>query len=439
MELFPGCLLEGIIAMVSIRKKILQQKIPLITFLKWVFFSIIVGIVVGFVGVAFRYGLNFANGFRDGHPSCLLLLPVIGLFIVFLYRITDMGRDQGTNFILIAVRTEWRLRARTAPLIFVTTILTHLAGGSSGREGAALQMGGCIATWIGHNFHLNHRDQRIMTMCGMAAGFAALFGTPIASAVFSMEVVSVGVMYYAAIVPCVIAALIASYIAVLCGFPLPAYQILDAPKISVSSCVRVLLLGILFALLSIFVCFVLRRTAQFFRRICKNQYYRVLAGSGFILVFTLLVGNMDYNGAGTVQIDNALHGEADPWMFILKLVLTAVTLGCGFKGGEITPTFFIGATFGCVIAPLFGLSASFGAALGLVSVFCGVTNAPISSIILAYELFGGQNLALFALCCAVSYALSGYSSLYEGQELAYSKYSPDVLDKKPGDTDVNTK
>ena len=394
--------------------------VNLLTFFKWVLFSAITGIIIGLVGSSFHYCLDIAGVLRSEYSWLVFCLPLAGLLIVFLYRITGMEDDKGTEFIMSAVRDGGTLRLRTAPLIFISTTLTHLAGGSAGREGAALQLGGSISASIGKLMKLDEKDERVIVMAGMAAGFSALFGTPLAAAIFAMEVVSVGVMYYAAIVPCILSALIARVVASLLKVKATAFDISGIPASDAWTIIRILIIGLLFAAVSVLFCFILHFAPLLYGAVSKNPYIKVLLGSGIMIAAVLILGR-DYCGTGSSIIEAAAAGSARPEAFLLKMILTAVTLCAGFKGGEIVPTFFAGATFGCVVSPLIGLSPSFGAALGMVSVFCGVTNCPLTSIILSYELFGGEAVPLFALSCAVSYMLSGYWSLYGSQKVVYSK------------------
>ena len=400
-----------------------------ITLLKWLLFSLAVGLSVGAVGALFHMAIDWGTSFREGHGWILFLLPLAGLMIVFAYRITGMSDDKGTEYIIGAVREGRILRIRTAPLIFISTVLTHLTGGSAGREGAALQLGGSMSNFIGRLLHLDEKDDRIITMCGMAAGFSALFGTPLAAAVMSMEVVSVGVMYYSAIVPCILSALIAEGVAVAMGIAPTAFQVTGVPELEPLVLVQLVGLGILCALVSILFCGLMHLAPKFYAKITSNPYLHVLLGGILVLVLSLLLGR-DYNGAGVGIIQNALDGQARPEAFFLKIVFTALTLAAGFKGGEIVPAFFCGATFGCFYGALLGLPASFSAAVGLVSVFCGVTNCPLTSILLAYELFGGEGLPLYALTIAVSYMLSGYSGLYHAQKIVYSKLRPEFVNRE---------
>lgn len=398
-------------------------------FFKWSIFSVLVGVVVGGVGAAFHHAVEWATDTRLAYPFLLYLLPVAGLAIVGLYRLCRMENDGGTEYVLASVRDARYLRPAMVPLIFISTVLTHLCGGSAGREGAALQIGGGTSSLLGRLMKLDDRDERISTMAGMAAGFSALFGTPLSAAVFAMEVENVGIMYYAAIVPCFFSSLLADIVSGFLGCKGTSFVVMNAPELTIPTMVRIILLGGLCGMLANLFCRVMRGVSFLYRAYLKRSWQKVLVGSALVILLTLLFGR-DYNGAGMDVIYAAIGGTADTWAFLLKMLFTAVTLSAGFKGGEIVPSFFIGATFGCVVAPLLGLSASFGAAVGMVSVFCGVTNSPMTSILLAYELFAGVGVAPLALAVAVSYMLSGYTGLYHEQKIAYSKTKTVYIDKK---------
>lgn len=401
-----------------------------VVFVRWVLFSAVIGVVVGLVSSAFYLCFAWATGVQTKWPWLLYLLPVGGAAIVLLYRVCGMEKDRGTNFVLVAVRENAPLRLRTAPLVFLSTIITHLVGGSSGREGAILQIGGSISSKIGQWVHLDEKDSRVITMCGMSAAFAALFGTPLAAAIFAMEVVSVGVLYYAALVPCTLSALIGVWVAGLCGVAPTSFPLSGVPELEPLSMLRVLVLGLLLALVSILFCRIMHGVSHLYDRFLSNPLLRAIVGGVLVVLLTLLVGSRDYNGAGSGVIAAAIGGQARPEAFLLKIVFTALTLGAGFKGGEIVPAFFAGSTFGCVAAPLIGLPAPFGAALGMVAVFCGVTNCPLTSLLLAFEVFGGGGLPLFAIVCAVTYMLSGYDSLYSEQKIMYGKFRAEYINQK---------
>lgn len=413
-------------------------------FLRWILFAAIIGLAAGVVSTAFYYAFHYATEARTAHPWLLWLLPVGGAAIVLLYRVCGLAKDGGTNLVLTTVRENTTLPLRTAPLIFLSTVVTHLVGGSSGREGAVLQIGGSISAFLGRLMRLDEKDSRVITMCGMSAAFAALFGTPLTAAFFAMEVVSVGVMYYAAIVPCVLSALIGLLVARFLGVPGTSFVLQGIPDLTPLSLLQSVSMGILLALLAILFCKTMFFVSHRYKTWFPNPLVRVLIGSALVIAVTYAVwiwnpGTFDYNGAGEALIHAAIEGHARPEAFLLKILLTALTLGAGFKGGEIIPVFFTGATFGCVAAPLLGLQPSFGAGLGMVGMFCGVTNCPLSSLLLALELFSGsdglftgQSLGLFAVVIAVSYMLSGYYSLFSEQKILYSKLRPEFINRKAG-------
>ena len=389
------------------------------TFIKWTAAAAVIGAACGLVGTLFHFGVHEVTAFRGTHPWVLYLLPLAGLVIVGFYKLT--GTDGlGTDDIIDAVHQGKLLPILLLPAIFFGTILTHLCGGSAGREGAALQMGGTIGQYLGRHFQLDDRDLRVATLAGMAAFFSALFGTPLAATVFAIMVISIGVIYHVALYPSLLAALVAYGVSIHLGVE-PTRFAVSVPEQTVGMFVRVALLGVLCALVSILFCQVMHGAGHLMKRI-RNPWLRVVCGGAAIIVLTLIFGT-DYNGAGMEIVTAAVEQGivAVPWAFLLKLIFTAITLAAGFKGGEVVPSFFVGATFGCAAAPLLGLPAGFGAAVGLAAVFCGVTNCPLASTLLAVELFGAEGLLYFALACCLSYMLSGYQGLYSSQTILYSK------------------
>lgn len=399
------------------------------TFLKWFFCSCVVGVLCGFVGAAFHMCVAYATEMRQEYSLLLLFLPVGGLIIVWLYQYFHMLNEGDTNLVIRSIRSSEHVPIAMAPLIFVSTVITHLLGGSAGREGAALQIGGSMGAQIGRLFRLDEKDLHVITMCGMSAVFSALFGTPLTAAIFAMEVISVGVIYYTAIIPCIIAAIIGYMISnFLHVFP-ESFAFLEAPALTLVSAGQVIALAALCAVLSILFCMIMRGVGHLYRHFLPNPYLRIVVGGLIVVGLTFLVGTTDYNGAGMNIISHAITGHARPEAFALKILFTALTLEAGFKGGEIVPTFFIGSTFGCVMGGLLGLNPSFGAAIGLVSLFCGVVNCPITSMFLSMELFGSHGMLLFGLACGVSYMLSGYYGLYSSQKIVYSKLRTEFINQ----------
>ena len=394
---------------------------------KWLLVSSIVGLLCGLLGSAFHIGVELATGFREGHRWVIYTLPAAGLLAVAIYRLLRV-EGQSTNNILREIQQGRGISAALLPAVFLTTILTHLAGGSAGREGAALQMGGSIGYGTGRLLGLDERDLRTATMTGMAAFFSALFGTPLAATIFAMGVISVGLLYHAAFLPCFFASMAAYGISLLLGVE-PTRFVVAAPALSGLMLLKVALLAALCALLSVVFCGTLHHTESILEKRIPNPWLRAFLGGAALLGLTVLVGTGDYNGAGMRVITAAVEqGRAVPAAFAWKILFTALTLAVGFKGGEVVPCFFIGATFGCVVGPLLGIPAGFAAALGLVCVFCGAVNCPMASMVLSVELFGADGVLYFALACGLSYVLSGYTGLYSSQRILYDKLKAQYID-----------
>ncbi len=391
--------------------------------IRWVLFAVLLGIVMGIIGTAFVQCIHIGTEFRHSHPWVLLTLPLGGLLIVWLYRITRNHDDRGTNMVIASIRSEAELPVQMAPLIFISTVITHTCGGSAGREGAALQLGGSIGSLLGRGLKLRERDKRILILAGMSAAFSAIFRTPIAAAIFAMEVGCIGAMQYAALVPCAVASLTASFIAEKLGQPLTHYAISEIPELTAVNALKLLLLGILCAALSIAFCTLLHKTEHLLEHHFKNPYLRIAVTGSLLLGMGLLLRSDMFFGIGEETIHSAIAGETVWYAFLLKMLFTAVTIGGGFKGGEIVPSFFIGATFGCLFGQIAGISPSLCAAAGMVALFCGVTNCPLATLLISAELFGMECVPLCLLTIAVSYLLSGYYGLYSTQKFVTSKFA----------------
>lgn len=417
-----------------VRGKILHSLIHILLqfrlLLRWVVLALILGAVLGFVGAAFVWCIAAGTEFRAEHQWCYLLLPVGGAAIVFLYRITRDKHDKGTNMVIASLRSEAQLPVQMAPLIFVTTIITHFVGGSAGREGAALQLGGSLGDLFGRLIHLREKDKRTIIISGMSAAFSAIFRTPVAASIFAMEVGTVGTMQYSALVPAVIASLTASYVAGKLGFPLAKYDVFPVPEFSPVTAGKTILLGIFCALISILFCVILHRAERVMKHRIRNPYLRILLASALLLLLGVILHTDDYFGTGGQIIVKAIAGESHWYAFLLKMLFTAITLAGGFKGGEIVPSFFIGATFGCAFGHLAGMSPSLCAAVGMIALFCGVTNCPLASLFISAELFGLGCVPYCLLVIAVSYLLSGYYGLYKTQKFQYSKFANETIHHK---------
>ena len=366
------------------------------TLAKWLLLGTLVGVIVGTIGSLFAHALAFVNGLRAQHPVVVLGLPVGGLLIVFLYHFFKNTGDRGTNMVISSIHSSTEIPLRMAPLIFLSTVITHLCGGSAGREGAAIQLGGSISNYLGKIIKLSANDRRIVIMCGMSAGFSALFGTPLAAAVFSLEVISIGIMHYSALVPCVLASITGNFIAKLFQVPPEVFPVAGIPAMEPLGLLKIVVFAALAGAVSILFCLILHKAEHLYKKYLKNPYLRIFAAGCLVIVLSLVLRTGDYLGSGMGIIEHIFHeGEASPWAFLLKMVFTALTLGAGFKGGEIVPSFTIGAAFGCLCASLLGLPVPLAAACGMAGVFCGVTNCPVTSLLISFELFG-ETMETFA-------------------------------------------
>lgn len=392
---------------------------------KWLVIGGLVGLMGGVVGAAFHIGVEGSTELRLAHPWIIWLLPLGGILIVLMYRSLHM-EGKGTNRIIESVHFGKDVPILLVPLIFISTCLTHLLGGSAGREGAALQIGGGIGYCTGHALRLGEKELPLSTLCGMSAVFAALFGTPLTATIFALEVISVGAIYYAGLIPCLTAATVAFLMAGLLGVAPTRFAVV-LPALEVKTLLLVALLAVGCALVSILFVRGMHWIEHLAARWLKNPYIRAVVGGFAIVGMTLLLGR-DYNGAGMDVIARALSGDASHGAWLFKILFTAVTIGCGFKGGEVVPSFFVGATFGCVAGQLIGLPGGFGAAIGLIAVFCGAVNCPVASVLLSIELFGNADSTIyFAFACAISYLLSGYCGLYSSQTILYSKLRAEFI------------
>ncbi len=407
---------------------LLNAKDYCLAFLKWLLLGITVGAICGPVGFGFSWVLSFVTDTRTSNPWLVLLLPLGGIVSVAIYKLCRVS-DVGTNRVLESVRSEKQVPPLLFPAIFIGSALTHLFGGSAGREGAALQLGGSVSSMLCKVLRLDEKSRHILTMCGMGAVFSALFGTPLGACVFAIEVVSVGHLRSAAFFPCIIASITAFWISTALGVVPESFPLQSVPDMQFGIMWKVIVIAIVCALVSILFCFALHTSEKLFRKFFKNEFLRIAVGGTIILLLTIAVGSMDYNGGGVniihhIFTDGEVHFEA----FALKILFTAITVGAGYKGGEIVPTMFIGGTLGGSLAVLLGINPGFGAAIGIAALFCGVTNCPLGTMVICIELFGSDGMIFFALSAIISFLLSGKASLYSKQKFIYSKLNEDVID-----------
>lgn len=391
------------------------------TFLKWLILSLIVGIVGGLLGAGFHHALHFVTHMRAENNWLIFLLPLGGLLTVAIYRLLGIRRNRGTNEIIDAILQKQPVSPMVAPAVFLASAVTHLFGGSAGREGAALQIGGSVASGLGKLLHLKDHNRTILVTCGMSAVFAGLFGTPLTATIFCMEFVSVGTLFTPALLPCYLSAFFASRISGVLGVHAETYLLDTAVALNLANIGGTIVLAILVSGLGVVMCYVFHKAEHLAAHHLPNLWVRICVGGALITVLTMLAGDQRFNGAGMEMAMEALGGHADWYSFAVKMLFTAVTLAAGFKGGEIVPTFCIGATFGCVVGAALGLEPGIAAALGLIGLFCCATNSPLASIVLSVEMFSGANLYLFALVCVICFVLSGTGGLYASQIINYEK------------------
>lgn len=400
-------------------------------FIKWTLISVVIGLTVGAVGTVFGHGVAWATRVWNRYHWTVFLMPAAGLLIVWLYRACREEKNRGTDMVIEAVSANEEVTFATAPLIFISTILSHCVSASLGREGAALQLGGSLGNLIGKVMKLDEKDKKVAVMCGMSAGFAALFGTPLAAAVFAMEVISIGVMYYAALVPCVFSAFLGAALSSRFGLRAETFSVGQIPEFGLYGAALSILFGILCACVGIVLCISLHKSGHLYRKYLPNPFLRILVGSGIFILLTLIFSDRTYNGSGMALIERCFEGEAVPmYAFLLKILFTAVALGAGFKGGEIVPTLCVGAVFGCTAGTILHAPAGLCTAMGMACLFVSVTNCPVSTMFLAFEMFGFEAMPYYALAVGVCFTLSGYYGLYSSQKFIYSKTRAEYINRK---------
>ena len=414
----------------TVKRQAASSKWYIKTAFKWSLIALLIGIICGAVGAVFSISISKVTVLRISYPYLLYMLPLAGITIVFIYKKFNVS-GLGTDEVIVAAREGSNMQFLQVPAIFIGTILTHLCGGSAGREGAALQIGGGIANKLSRTLKLNQNDTKILTRVGMAAFFSALFGTPVAATAFGTMVVNVGTIPYSAIFPGLLASIISADLAAFLGASPERFHVV-APVFSHVMLLKVAVLSVLCAVVSVLFINILHFVGELYKKYFNNAYYKVIFGGFLIIILTIILQTGDYNGAGVNVIERAIeHGQAKPFAFLIKILFTAITLEAGFKGGEVVPSFFIGATFGCWIAPLLGIPAGFGAAIGMIGVFGGATNSFLSPLFLSVEVFQSAGFLYFAVVSIICYLFSGYSGLYSSQKIVNSKLGIEQIDAHP--------
>ena len=400
-----------------------EQATAILYTLKWLIICILVGLMAGSASAFFLVSLDWVTNYRESHTWIIWLLPLGGLLVGLLYHYVGGRSAKGNNLLLEEIhRPKQIIPFLMAPLVLFGTLVTHLFGGSAGREGTAVQMGGALADQLTKLFRLRPRDRKVLIITGISAGFASLFGTPLAGAVFGLEVFILGRLRYEALLPSFLAAVIADYTCTAWGVGHTHFSIPFVPEISAMAILYCLVAGAIFGLAGM----VFSRSTHFFSQQFKQHIgyppFRPLLGGLVIAVLVWLMGTTKYIGLGVPTILAAFE-QGLPWYdAFVKIALTAFTLGAGFKGGEVTPLFFTGATLGNALAGPIPLPLALLAGMGLVAVFSGATNTPLTSTIMAIELFGADSSVYMALACVVAYLFSGHSGIYGSQLIGTPKH-----------------
>ncbi len=383
--------------------------------LKLIPISILIGVLGGLLGTLFHISVDYVTTFRQNNSVLILFLPLGGLVIAAMYNVFRSKGNIDTRRVFQSVKENKDVPIVMIPLIFIGTVITHMLGGSAGREGAALQLGGSMGYNVGKALKRDNESTKMLVTAGMSSVFAALFGTPLTAMVFSLEVT--GVFNFCGLLIGLISSAVAFFISQFLGVEAVRFVLPKAFEYQADALLKVVVLALLCAGVCILFSLAIHKTESLMGKCIPNQYVRAVVGGLIIVLLTVILRTTDYNGAGMDVIERAISGNVKYSAFLMKIVFTAITIAAGFKGGEIVPTFFIGATFGCLAAGLLGLSGGLGAALGFIALFSGMTKCPIASLLLAIEVFGAKGVPFFIIAVIIAYVFSGRFGLYNNAKL----------------------
>lgn len=403
---------------------VIFSKATFLFIFKWLLMAVLVGVLAGSASAFFLVSLNWVTNWRETHPWIIWLLPLGGFIVGAAYYFWGQEVVKGNNQLIEEFHSPSQIiPLKMAPLVLFGTLVTHLFGGSAGREGTAVQMGGAIADQFTKLFRLTNEERRIVIIIGISAGFASVFGTPLAGSIFALEVLIVGRMRYEALLPSLLTALVADYTCHAWNVAHTHYSIPSVPHLQAATLLWVILVGILFGLTAFTFSKVVHFWGDFFKRHISYPPLRPVVGGAILALIIVAMGTTRHIGLGVPTILASFHEPLAPYDFALKLLFTTFTLGSGFKGGEVTPLFFIGATLGNALSFFVPLPMALLAGMGFVSVFAGATNTPIACTLMGIELFGAECGVFVALSSVVAYLFSGHSSIYSAQVFKNDKHN----------------
>lgn len=387
-----------------------------ITILKLAFISMIIGAISGLAIGIFLILLEKAITLNLTYKSLIFILPFSGLLMTYFYKKFGGNSQKGNNIIIENINgsTE-EIKFIMAPLVFLGTVLTHLFGGSVGREGTGVQIGGAIGNLLSKYLNSAANEKKVLLISGVAAGFSAVFGTPLTGTIFALEIANIGSLSYKSMVPAITAAIIGNGVVSLLGVKHSHYKIPEVEPFILTNILKVIIMAVCFGVISRLFVYMTQWFKIILLKCCKNDYYKIFLGGTLMVIATLSIGNNLYNNLSLGLLNNAFYGEVTYFAFIVKLLLTTLCLGAGYQGGEVTPLFVIGATLGSTLSVIFKVPFAFSAALGLVGVFAGATNAPIACFMMYLELFGSNNMVFAMIVCIISVFISGRKGIYSAQ------------------------